>query len=213
MAEEKGRLRTLGGHFAKPFVAHGRYTKAAFGAGQIARNWRDIGLLWDAVRGRHAEPARRAAPLSALDLRTPRVQAALWQSAWACRVHTATAGLVFWAWTAEALVSGRWAGPFTALMALLVVAALGLKAFAEALRNWRLRTGLPGGPGALLAWEGGPLWPPLPERPARPAGWNVPAGPCRRGAPSPSARPGANTVPRRSNTAGRHTAEASPGAA
>jgi len=58
VAEEKGRLRTLGGHLAKPFAAYGRYAKAAFGAGQIARNWRDIGLLWDAVRGRHAEPAR-----------------------------------------------------------------------------------------------------------------------------------------------------------
>lgn len=168
MAEEKGRLRTLGGYVAKPFVAYGRYTKAAFGTEQVKANWRDIGLLWDAVRGRHEAPPPPAAPLYALDLRTPRVQAALWQTAWACRVYTATAGMVFWAWTAEALASGRWAGPFTAFMALLVVGALGLKAFAEALTNWRLRTGLPGGPGAFLAWEGGPLWPPLPERPAQP---------------------------------------------
>lgn len=162
-ADVAGRSgRSLGQHLARPFAAFGRYTAAAFGWRQVKAGAEDIRLLWDAVRGRRPEPG--PAPIS-LDLRSHRVRVTLWQTAWAARVYAGTGALVWWAWVAEAALRGRTATPFTALLVLLVVAALALKAFLEALRNWQLRTGLPGGTAAFLAWEGGPLWPPLPSKP------------------------------------------------
>lgn len=160
MARQGGR--SLGGYLAWPFLAFGRYSAEAFNLAGARAGARDIRLLWSACRG--APPQPEASP-TAEGVRDPRIEAALWQSAWAVRVYAGTAGLVWWAWVAEALVHGRFAGPFTAVAVLLLIAALGLRAFHEALRNWQVRTGLPGGASAFLAWNGGPLWPPLPRRP------------------------------------------------
>lgn len=165
MVEDKGR--SLGRRLARPFAAFGRYTAAAFNAEGVKAGARDVRLLWVTVRGQQpaSRPGREPIPL---DLATRAVQAALWQTAWAARVYTGTAALVWWAWVGEAAFGGAAATPFTAALILLVVAALALKAFHEALSNWQLRTGRMAGAAEFLAWDGGPLWPPLPRRPVEP---------------------------------------------
>lgn len=165
MDGEKGRSSAR--RLARPFAAFGRYTAAAFNAEAVKAGARDVRLLWDVVREQQPGPCPGPEPIP-LDLAARAVRAALWQTAWAARVYTGTAALVWWAWVAEAVFGGATARPFTAALVLLVTAALALKAFIEALRNWQLRTGSMGSTAEFLAWDGGPLWPPLPRRPSDP---------------------------------------------
>lgn len=170
--------RGFWGQATRPIVAVGRYTYRSANPKAIAAGANDIRFLWALIRQKRPEAMRIVtAENGAFDVaataklhKVPvheverRLAVSLWQSGWTARVCLATALGALGGWIALAISGAGLGGTLSALLTILLLTVLVLKAGEHAQRNWQIRRRRMGTMREFLATDD-TWWPTCPPRP------------------------------------------------